>query len=118
MYRRLITIASLTTVVAAISATPAAANRTCGTVVIGGVQRERVTILRGQVSCAQARAAIISFGSGHGIEHGGRNAPFSRKTWTIPGGWSCGVGAGGGACIRGGSNYRNARDWVGYSFIQ
>jgi hypothetical protein len=118
MYRRLITTAILTAVVASISATPAAANRACGSVVIGGVQRESVEIFRGRVSCADARAVISSFGSGHGIEHGGRNAPFSQKTWTIPGGWSCGKGTGGGVCIRRGSSYRNARDWIGYSFIQ
>lgn len=38
--------------------------------------------------------------AGGGVEHGGHNAPLADKTWTLPRGWRCGFGAGGGGCER------------------
>jgi hypothetical protein len=126
MHRPRITVAILTAAVAALSATPAAAERSCGREV---VQRSavRVTITRGRVTCAVARGVIkrwLSLGSypptpGTAIEHGGPNAGLGGKTWTMPNGWTCLVATRGGACALRGSGalrFRNPRDEIRYLF--
>jgi hypothetical protein len=70
-----------------------------------------VTIEKGNVSCSTARKVLEAFMSGKGTEHGPPDGPQADQTWTVDG-WSCGHGAGGGACIHGGANYRVARDQI------
>jgi hypothetical protein len=78
---------------------------------------ENLTIHRGTVSCAEAERVVRDFTAGRGIEHG--SGPEADKSWTVDG-WTCGHGAGGGACLRGGadgrsaSNYRTAKDYIEY----
>lgn len=114
MYRRLVTIVILASSVAALSATPAAAERSCGTV-HAGRYAARVTISRGPMSCAQARAVARSYISGRGTAHVGRGRSRSEEYVTFPGGWRCsGLEQGGASCIGGGSNYLTARDRFGF----
>jgi hypothetical protein len=95
MRTRLIAIASLTTVLAAISATPAvAAERSCGwTNVVK--QPYHVQIIHGSVSCHEARWLVKTYGEGGGTFHGGRMRSQSEMYSTLPGGWICVSGAGG-----------------------
>ena len=75
--------------------------------------RFRVTIKRGnEVKCSTADSVLRTFLSGHGTMHGPANGPAYLQTWTVPYGWTCGYGTGGGACIRGGSSSQNAHDWI------
>jgi hypothetical protein len=105
MRRRLTIIAILAFLVAAISATPAAANRGCGA--IGGGHQpvpRTVTIYRGRLSCAQARMVAKGYISGRGTFHGPVNGPRSDQYVTLPGGWRCSVIEQGAAdCTRGGA---------------
>jgi hypothetical protein len=71
----------------------------------------RVTIQKGRASCHTATRVLKDFLSGHGTFHGPRNGPASKQSYTLDG-WTCGYGAGGGACIRGGRTYRTARDQI------
>jgi hypothetical protein len=113
MYKRLIAIASLTALLAAISAVPAAAERSCGTLP-GGPAPRTVTIFHGPVSCAQARAAAKDYSTGRSTFHGPVNGPRSDQYITLPGGWRCSViEQGGASCSRGGSP-RNPRDLIGF----
>jgi hypothetical protein len=102
---------------------PASATRSCGTLVAES-QSARITILRGSVSCAQARTVIDRWlrpGTGVKVEHGGESAPFGGKSWTMSDGWTCSEGAGGGGCSLGGKGplrTMNPRDTVGYAFIR
>jgi len=68
-------------------------------------------ILRGHPDCATVDKVLRAFMSGKGTMHGPPDGPAYLQSWTLYG-WSCGHGAGGGACIRGGSSYKNARDWI------
>ncbi|HTZ88573.1 MAG TPA: hypothetical protein VMB05_18065 [Solirubrobacteraceae bacterium] len=88
-----------------ITATPAVAERACGSAREGGHgQPVHVTIALGGLSCAQARAAVGNLRAGHGVEHHiGRGASFAEKSWTFSGGWTCKWGTGGFVCVRGGS---------------
>jgi hypothetical protein len=70
-----------------------------------------VTIEKGNVSCSTARMVLRALMSGKGKEHGPPDGPQADQTWTVDG-WSCGHGAGGGACIYGGANYRVALDQI------
>lgn len=78
---------------------------------VGGGLRFEVTIRKGRVGCGAAVSVLQAFVSGQGELHGPRSGPSSAQSWTLFG-WSCGRGAGGGACIRHGSNFRNARDFI------
>lgn len=87
----------------------------CGTFKLsdgGYVTLFRVTVLKGSVKCLTARHVLRDFESGRGTLHGPPSGPISEQSWTLDGGWSCGRGAGGGACIRGGSNYKVARQFI------
>jgi hypothetical protein len=69
------------------------------------------TVLRGQVTCKTARHFLSDFFHGKGTLHGPPNGPAYKQTWAVDS-WKCGYGAGGGACIRHGATYKNARDWI------
>jgi hypothetical protein len=69
-----------------------------------------VTIHKGTVRCKQARNTLRSFLSGNGVEHG--SGAEANKYWTLPHGWKCGHGAGGGACIRHGHSYQDAKAFI------
>ena len=71
----------------------------------------RVTIEKGRASCQTATRVLKGFLSGHGTLHGPRNGPAYKQSYTLDG-WTCGYGAGGGACIRGGKTYLTARDQI------
>jgi hypothetical protein len=111
--RRLYTLAVIGGVLAMafVATGPASAkNRGCGTFRAQDVKFD-ATVLRGSVSCAIARHVLRDFFSGKGKMHGPPNGPAYEQSWTVDG-WSCGHGAGGGACIRGGKTYKTARDWI------
>ena len=92
--------------------TAVAGNRHCPSMTAKGT-RFRVTIKRGkEVKCSTADSVLRTFLSGHGTMHGPANGPAYLQTWTVPYGWTCGYGTGGGACIRGGSSSQNAHDWI------
>lgn len=91
----------------------------CGTFRLtsgGYVRRYQVTVLKGAVSCLTARRVLRDFERGKGTLHGPPGGPSSQQSWTLDGGWSCGRGAGGGACIRGGANWRVARQFIEADF--
>jgi hypothetical protein len=89
-----------------------ARNRNCRSTTAEGT-RFNVTILRGpEVKCSTADSVLHNFLSGKGKLHGPANGPAYLQTWTLPHGWRCGHGTGGGACIRGGSNYETAHDYI------
>jgi hypothetical protein len=102
MYRRFMTIASLTAALAAISASPAGASRSCGTAHLLQGGGARVTIVHGSSSCAEARGVVRLYGSSRGTEHylnHGRGLSYA----TYPGGWVCGaLERGYSRCFRGG----------------
>ena len=87
-----------------------AATRSCGSFRLDGTTFA-VTIEKGHATCATARMVLRAFLSGKGTLHGPPNGPSYKQTWSLYG-WSCGHGAGGGGCIRGGANYANARDYI------
>jgi hypothetical protein len=67
------------------------------------------------VTCAQARAAVKNYVSGHGKFHGPPNGPRAKQYVTLPGGWRCSVlEQGGAACQRGGTR-RDPREEIGFS---
>jgi hypothetical protein len=70
-----------------------------------------VTIERGNVNCATATSVLRAFMSGKGQLHGPPNGPAYLQSWNVQG-WSCGHGAGGGACIIGGVSAMTARDYI------
>jgi hypothetical protein len=114
MPRRLTTIAILTAAFAAISATPAAAERSCGTERVepgriapattgsasGPGIPYKIIVERGSVSCGKARSLIKETGEGKGKWH---EAPDVAQIYTsFPGGWSCALATGGNyGCWRG-----------------
>jgi hypothetical protein len=87
-----------------------ARHRTCGTFREQGTTFS-VTVLRGPVKCHTAKHVLRAFFSGKGKQHGPPNGGLLQQWWVV-GGWKCGYGAGGGACIRGGKTSRNARNWI------
>jgi hypothetical protein len=96
-------------VTAASSASPRARSaRSCRSIRAGGFALG-VKIVRGRVNCAEARKVLGAFLNGKGTRHGGGSS--ATTYWTLYG-WRCGHGAGGGACIRHGSDYRTARDYI------
>ena len=103
MYIRFSAIAGLVAVVATISASSAAASRSCGTThLLQGDASVRVTIDHGSVSCAEARAVIRLYGSSREIPHG----PTRHGYGTYPEypGWRCyPLFHGDAKCQRGGS---------------
>ena len=104
-----LSIASPTALGAASYAMPARA-RSCPSFTLSGYVFA-VKIEKGGVTCSTARKVLRAFLSGRGKLHGPPNGPAYKQTWTLYG-WSCGHGAGGGGCIRHGSNYKNARDYI------
>jgi hypothetical protein len=78
---------------------------------------EHLVIRRGSVSCSDAQKVVRDFVAGRGVEHG--SGPEADRSWTVDG-WTCGHGAGGGSCLRGGatglsaSSYRTAKDYIEY----
>jgi hypothetical protein len=89
-----------------------ARSRHCASVTAKGI-RFNVTIVRGpEVKCSTAGSVLHDFLSGKGTLHGPVNGPAYLQTWALPHGWRCGHGTGGGACIRGGSDYKNAHDYI------
>ena len=114
MYRRLMRIALLAIAVAAISAAPAAAKRSCGTerVLPGTIGPPKtgsttgpgipykIVVWRGSVSCRKARSLIKATGEGKGTWH---EAPDLAGIYTsFPGGWRCALATGGNyGCWRG-----------------
>lgn len=114
MYRRLMTIAVLAGVVAAIFAAPAAAKRSCGTERVQpgtisppkagsvsgpGIPYE-IIVWRGSVSCRKARSLIMATGEGKGTWHEARS--IAGIYTSFPGGWSCALATGGDyGCWRG-----------------
>jgi hypothetical protein len=88
----------------------AAQVRSCGSIRADGTSLT-VTIEKGSVSCKTARTVLEAFFAGKGKFHGPPNGPAADQTWTLDG-WSCGRGAGGGGCIRNGTNYRNAHKYI------
>jgi hypothetical protein len=114
MYIRLTTIAILAAVVTAISASPAAAERSCGTERVqpgrtspatpgstsGPGLPYKIIVWRGSVSCAKARSLIKETGEGKGKWH--EAAALSGIYTSFPGGWSCALASGGGyGCVQG-----------------
>jgi len=123
MYRRIFAFAGLAAVVAAVSATPAVASRSCGaTHLLQGGGGARVTAVRGSLSCAEARGIVKLYGSSRGALHylnHGRALSYA----SYAGGWVCGALERGYArCFRGGlgslnmgltlTAVRNAKDVV------
>lgn len=115
MHRRLLTITLIAALAAAAnSATPAAAERSCGTerVQPGRISPAtsgstsgpgipyKVIVERGSVSCAKALSLIKATGEGKGKWH---EAPDVAQIYTsFPGGWSCALATGGNyGCWRG-----------------
>lgn len=101
MYRRLVAIGIIAFVTAAIFASSAAANRLCGsTRLLQGGSSVRVTIVRGPLSCPQARGIARLYGSNRGTPH-----EFPARSLgyaTYPGGWRCGaLEMGNAACFHG-----------------
>lgn len=101
----------LAALAALLGASSASAYRHCGTF-DHGEDTFSVVVEKGALPCWEARHVLHAFLSGQGIEHGGATSPSYEKTWSLHRGWKCGHGAGGGACVRGGSTYLTARDWV------
>ncbi len=111
MYRRLATTTSLIAVLAALSASPAAAERACGTI-HGEGQTLKVSVARGHASCAEARQTLSSFFDRRWPQHGG--PAMASLYWSLPKGWRCQLATGGGGgCYRGGSTYATERDLIG-----
>ena len=71
--------------------------------------RYKLVVNRGHVSCRKAGRVLRRFLAGHGVHHG--HGPLANQYWTL-GRWRCGRAAGGGGCIRGGSSFRNAREYI------
>jgi len=94
------TVAVVAASMAFAGATTAATSR-CGRISVSGDSLV-VRVESGHLACSRARKVMRTFMSGHGTEHGGPSSPSYRKYWTLPGGWTCGFGAGGGSCHRGG----------------
>ena len=106
-------VATIFAVSAAVAVSPAAASRGCGTLP-GGVAPRRVTILRGPVSCTQARAAAKDYIAGRGSFHGPASGPRAAQYVTLSGGWRCSVIEQGGAvCARDGSR-RDPREQIAF----
>ena len=105
MLRRVATIAILAAALAAISAAPAIANRSCGGSTIDGPDYfgpYRVVVTHGNVSCRTARALITALVDGKGKPGGNPNGAMSEMYAKLPGGWRCASGAGGDVgCSRG-----------------
>jgi len=83
----------------------------CPSFKLGGAKYE-VTVLKGNVRCQTARRVLRDFLRGKGTMHGPPGGPAFKQYWTLDGGWKCGHGAGGGACIRGGRNYKVAKQFI------
>jgi hypothetical protein len=84
----------------------ARADRRCGNVTAGEF-KVKVTIDRGRVTCRTARKTVRRFYNGDRTKHGG---PSNAETWWEVGRWRCGLGAGGMACNRHGTDWDDARD--------
>jgi hypothetical protein len=121
MYKRLTTIVILAATLAGLSAIPATAERSCGTLREGGRgQTLRVTVGLGRVSCSKARGVInMWFSPGHPTENGGMHAGLCCKSWTMSDGWTCQPSTGGvGRCAIGGSGrlrFTRAREVIGWA---
>lgn len=102
-------IAAWVAVIVAIATSGASAHpHTCPPVHAGGAILS-VTVVRGNVGCPAVRRVLHAFMSGGGVQHGG---PYEYEKWWDLGRWRCAHGAGAGSCIRGGSNYQTATDYI------
>jgi len=83
------TIALLAATAAVSAATPASAERSCGSVPAQGRTHpgQRVDIVRGEVSCREARDVFTALARGEGTEHG-PGIPLSKDYATYRG-WRC-----------------------------
>lgn len=70
-----------------------------------------MTGLKGSAAWATARHVLCDFVLGKGLVAWAGRWPERAAVVGPDGGWTCGRGAGGGACIRGGSDYKNARQF-------
>lgn len=70
-----------------------------------------MTIQKGTPSCSTARKVLRAFLTGKGTLHGPVNGPAYKQTYTV-GAWTCGTGTGGGACFKGGTNYKSASSYI------
>ena len=117
------TVVAVVAGVAAITATAQAASRSCGsTRLASGPGSVRVTIVRGRLSCTQARGIVKLYGSKRGTSHDfSGHQPLDYATY--PGGWRCSsLEQGNAACFRGpfgsmkhgmtAASVRHARDEV------
>jgi hypothetical protein len=96
-----VTVALVALAVALVPSTAQAHTRACPqfTVTVSGERSiENLTVTRGPVSCRDAEKVAHDFAAGRGIEHG--TGPEANRSWTVDG-WTCGHGAGGGACRSG-----------------
>src|SRR5207245_5903281 len=112
--KRFVLIAVAAALVAASSAPAspvahAARRAPCGTIRVHEVDY-RVSIWRGQVYCSTARNVLLKFLRGHGRHHGA-GLPLYKQYWTLYG-WRCSKGRLGGGCVRHGTDYRTARDYI------
>jgi hypothetical protein len=101
---------AVATVAALVFVPSAEAKRTCSSLHLQATTIH-VSVQRGSASCSTARRVLSVFLSGGGTMHGPANGPSYKQWWSVEG-WHCGTGAGGGACIRGGSDATNARDYI------
>jgi hypothetical protein len=107
MARRALLIATVVLVSMALaSATAVAGPRRCGIIYSKG-STLKVKVLHGHVTCSKARWVLKTFFAGKGTLHGPPGGPAYLQTWSV-GAWSCGYGAGGGVCIRGGATFNTA----------
>jgi hypothetical protein len=116
MRRRLTGIALLAIALAALSATPtAAAERSCGSFPSQArfSPAQRVFIVRGEVSCHEARSIFIGLARGKGTHHG-PGFPLSEDYVTLRG-WRCHSGMEVTRCIRGPAigHHGERRDEIG-----
>jgi hypothetical protein len=127
MYKTLMTVV-VVAAVAATSTTAQAASRSCGkTNFLDGGGSARVTIVRGRLSCTQARGIVRLYRSKRGTAHDfSGHQPLDYGTY--PGGWRCSsLEQGNAACFRGpfrsmkhgmtAASVRHARDEVALLII-
>ncbi len=84
----------------------ARAARACGTFRSSG-HTLGVTVSRGNTNCAEARKVLSEFVNGTSTLH-----PAGRNTYWTVGSWRCLPTSNGGACTRGGTNPRTARESI------
>jgi hypothetical protein len=91
--------AALALAVLALSAAPAAASKSCGTVRVPVDNVFRVEVLQGPATCAKARWLVRAYSEGKGKGHVGRDHIHTYVAF--PGGWKCGMFMGEIPCVKG-----------------